>query len=266
MKKLLLVFAALLGLAAPTHAAGTLPVALAQQVDQNGRPLAGALLYFYVVGTVATPQIAYQDTALSQPLPWPVQADQNGRLPMFYLADGSVHVRLTDAGGGVQFDYPNMTVIGPSISGGGGGGSTVDPTTLFSTGDVKIRPGNEVLTGWVRMNGNTIGSAASGATERANADTQNLYVWLWTNCATPNTNLECAVTGGLGASALADFGANKPIATPDMRARTPFGRDCMGAACLGNTSDIGGNTDDATATAGGASILDLEIFTWYQRL
>ena len=245
------------------HAAGTLPVAMAQQVDQNGRPLVGALLYIYVVGTVSTPQNAFQDTALTMPLPWPVQADANGRLPMFYLADGSVHARLTDAAGGVQFDYPTLLVIGPS-GGGGGGGGTVDATAIASTGDIKWRPGAEVLPSWVRANGNSIGSATSGATERANADTQTLFVWLWTNCIDAN----CAVSGGRGATALADFSANKTINTPDMRSSATYGRDCMGGVCAGETfsSDVAGTTITFKATGGVVSILFGIAGTWYLRL
>src|ERR1700737_2761095 len=103
----MLIFA--LGLwASPADAQGTIPIALNQQFSftacQNtsaicGSPLIGGLLYVYQVGTVATPQIAYQDTALTQPLPWPVPLDGNARVPMLYLANGSVHVRLTDAQG-----------------------------------------------------------------------------------------------------------------------------------------------------------------------
>src|SRR6516165_8371627 len=131
---------------ADAKAQGTLNVALQQQfaftgcsaaANVRGTPLIGGLLYFYQVGTVATRQDSFQDTGLTIPNPWPLQLDANGRVPMFYLSSGSVHVRLTDAGGVVQFDYPSMLVIGPS--GGGGGGAAVDPTTIASTGDIKYR-------------------------------------------------------------------------------------------------------------------------------
>ena len=84
-------------------------------------------------------------------------------------------------------------------------------------------------TGWVRKNGKTIGSAASSATERANADTEDLFSFLWNNFA----DAECPVTGGRGAAAAADFAANKPIALPDWRGRTPFGLDTMGNTAAG---------------------------------
>jgi len=254
MRKLAAALAVLASLAGgPAIAQGTIPVALTQQVDANGRPLAGALLYIYVVGTVATQQNAFQDTGLTVPLPWPVVADQNGRFPMFYLASGSVSVRATDAtGGSLLFSYPNMLVIGPS-GGGGGGGATIDPTTISTTGDVKFRMTGEVLTGWVKLNAQTIGSSSSGANGRANADTQALFIYLWTNC--PNTR--CPVSTGRGATGLADFSANKQLQLPDMRDRSPAGRDCMDGACANvllpsNITSGGGDTADTAGAFGGA--------------
>src|SRR5271157_328525 len=140
MKKLL--FLALL-FVTPAHAQGTIPVSMNVQSNING-PLPGALLYTFVTGTVATPEIAYQDVGLTHALPWPIPADNNGRLPQIYLPTGSVHARLTDASGNIQFDYANVLVIG-GATGGGGGGGTVDPTTVAATGDIKFRLTNETL-------------------------------------------------------------------------------------------------------------------------
>jgi len=218
----MLALAILCGLSLPVKAQGVIPIALQQVMNANGQPVSGALLYIYQAGTVATPQNAFSDPGLTLPLSNPLVADATGRLPMFYLANGSVHVRLTDPSGVVIFDYPAMLVIG--ASGGASSGGSVDPTTILSTGDVKFRPTGESLVGWVKMNGQTIGSATSGATGRANADTQNLFVYLWTNC----TNAHCGVIGGRGASALSDFNANKQMALPDWRSRAPFGLDDMG--------------------------------------
>jgi len=242
---------------APASAQGTLPVSLTQQfsfvgcstaANACGTPLIGGLLYFYQVGTVATRQNSFQDTALTIQNPWPLPLDANGRVPAFYLANGSVHIRLTDAGGVVQFDYPSALVIGPS--GGSGGGGGIDPTTIFATGDLKFRPTGETITGWVKANGLTIGSATSGATGRANADTQALFVYLWTNCHL------CTVAGGKGASGLADFNANKTITVYDCRARIcGVGVDDMGNAPLGlllaqNITSGGDTPTTPGATAG----------------
>ena len=235
-----------------TYAAGTIPVALTQQSDANGKPLSGALLYTYVAGTVNQPQNSFQDFGLTLPNPWPLQADTTGRIPMFYLADGQVHVRLTDASGVVVFDYPQMQVIGPSSGGGGGGGVTIDTTAIASTGDIKYRMTTETLTNWVKANGQTIGSLSSGASGRANADTQPLFVYLWTNCSQPSANARCPVVGGIGASAVADFSGNKQITLPDLRARIPFGLDDMGNTAAGRL--LAGNMvgpGDTPTTPGG---------------
>jgi microcystin-dependent protein len=220
-----------------------------------GTPLIGGLLYFYQIGTVATPQNSYQDTGLTIPNPWPLVLDSNGRVPVFYLASGSIHVRLTDAAGVVQFDT-NSLVIGPS-GGGGGGGPSVDPTSIASTGDIKFRAtaeSNVTVPGWVWANGQTIGNAVSGAAT-ASAATQALFIYLWTNCP----DAHCTVSGGRTASALADFNANKTITVFDLRARTPVGLDNMGATAAGRllasnvTSGGGDGPTTPNATGGEAN-------------
>jgi hypothetical protein len=105
---LLLALAILCGLASPVKGQGVIPIALQQVVSANGQPLSGALLYIYQTGTVATPQNAFSDPGLTIPLSNPLVADSTVRLPMFYLTNGSVHVRLTDSGGVVIFDYASM--------------------------------------------------------------------------------------------------------------------------------------------------------------
>lgn len=77
----------------------------------------------------------------------------------------------------------------------------------FLTGDVKITWRKTADPGWVLTDDGTIGSASSGATNRANADTQALYTLLWDNYS----DALAPVIGGRGASAAADFAANKPI-------------------------------------------------------
>jgi hypothetical protein len=245
-------------------AQGTLPLMLVQQFSFTacantgavcGVPLIGGLLYFYQIGTVATPQQSFQDVGLTILNPWPLVLDSNGRVPVFYLASGSVHVRLTDSGGVVQFDT-NSLVIGPS-GGGGGGGPSVDQTAIASTGDIKFRATGETLTGWVKANGQSIGSAmCAGCSGRTSADTAALYTYLWTNCAQPTANRHCSVGGGLGASAAADFAANKPIATFDFRASIPVGLDDMGSTAVGkllssNVTSGGGDGPTTPNATGG---------------
>jgi hypothetical protein len=76
----------------------------------------------------------------------------------------------------------------------------------------------------VRCNGRSIGSGSSAGTERANADTENLFIYLWNNV----TNAAAPVSGGRGATAAEDFAANKTIGIPDLRGAAPFGLPTMG--------------------------------------
>lgn len=219
------------------------------QIDSNSKALAGALLYVFAGGTTNY-SLTYQDIGLALSAPNPLVADGAGRVPYFFVADGTYHIRLTDADGVVQFENTSVPSIGASIS--GGGGSAVDPNTVFSTGDMKFRPVNDVLAGWVRCNGRTIGSATSGGTERANADTSALFTYLYTAFS----DTKCPVSGGRGASASADFAANKTITLLDFRDRTPVGLDSMGAAAKGgllaaNILSGGGDTVDTGAATGG---------------
>lgn len=224
--------------------AGSISLSLSQQFDKLGRPLANGLLYFIQAGTTSTPQSAYYDTSLTLPLPNPVTLDASGRIPAFYLADGQIKVRLTDKYGVAQLEQDNLLVIGPS-SGGGGGGGSVDPTTIFQTGDVMWLDVQGPRTGWVRDNGRTIGSAISGATERANADVAALFSFLWTNYS----NTICPVSTGRGASAAADFAANKTITLPNKRNIVPGGLDDMGNSAAGGYTGVPVVSGDVT-TAG----------------
>src|SRR5882762_6021031 len=176
-KRLGLVLAGLLACAQIASAAGTISLSLTQQFGTDSKVLAGGKLYFVQAGTVATPQNAFQDSALTIPWPNPYTLDARGFVPQLFFADGNIKVRLTDKNGVQIFTADNLLVVGPS--GGGGGGGTVDPTTILSTGDFKSNYGTGVLSGFVRCNARTIGSATSGATERANADTQPLFVYFW---------------------------------------------------------------------------------------
>lgn len=89
--------------------------------------------------------------------------------------------------------------------------SLVDGTTLGapSTGDIvaSIRTSK---TDWVAMNDGTIGNASSGASTRANADTEILFELMWNGV----TNTYAPVSSGRGVTAQADFDANKTLTLP----------------------------------------------------
>lgn len=101
--------------------------------------------------------------------------------------------------------------------------------------------------GWVRANGRTIGNASSGGTERAAADTEDLFELLWNSYS----DSVCAVSSGRGASAAADYAANKTISTPDLRGRSIFGLDDMGGSAAGRLGTV--ITDETTNGASGGT-------------
>lgn len=109
--------------------------------------------------------------------------------------------------------------------------------------------------GWLWADGKTIGSASSGATARANADTQTLYTILWTS----QTNAVLPIqdnTGAAsvrGASAAADFAANKRLPLPDKRGRVSAGKDDMGGAAANRLTNArpGGIVGNVLGAFGG---------------
>jgi hypothetical protein len=89
-----------------------------------------------------------------------------------------------------------LTIAATSMSGG------------FRTGDAKLTYDDTADPGWIRANDTTIGNGSSGATGRANADTEALFTLLWNKIA----NQWAPVSGGRGGSAAADYAANKTLA------------------------------------------------------
>jgi hypothetical protein len=226
------------------HIAG---LGYSQRIDINGDPLSGCRLFIFDAGT-STPASVFEDYSLSIEHTHPITADAAGIIPMFWVDDGTYRVRLTDAAGNEIFDDDGIVALGPSSGAVGGSGSVSTPeSAIFTTGDMIWGPISGTRTGWVRSNGRTIGSAASGATERASADTEELFAYLWNNF----DNSTCAVSSGRGANAAADFAANKTIVTLDMRDRAPFGLSDMGntdTGTLGTTPGEAGGDDDVTLT------------------
>lgn len=217
------------------------------QIDANGDPLVGAKAYFYDAGT-STPQTVYSDSALSSSLAQPVLADANGRFPAIFqnTTPGTYRQRVTDASDVVIFDDDGVSVPQAADYVPPDAGST-DTTLLFATGDLKARHATGAHAGWVRAAGRTIGSATSGATERANADTSALFQHLWTVDST------LTVSSGRGGTAAGDFAANKTIALPDFR-----GRALVGLADMGNSASTllaGVSVDNSeTVTTLGATL------------
>ena len=76
---------------------------------------------------------------------------------------------------------------------------------------------NSAPSGWVRMWGLTIGNASSGATERANADTEDLFTLIWNEDTGAEVQDSSGSTVSRGVSAAADFAANRRIEIVNMQ-------------------------------------------------
>lgn len=136
-------------------------------------------------------------------------------------------------------------------------------TRRYTTGEVVLSVASTAPVGTLALDGRTIGSAASGGTARANADTQALFELLWT--ASDNTLLPiqdatgAATTRGL--TAAADFAANKRLPLP-----TPQDGDALLAAVSSPVMarTVGANlehTHTGTANAAGAHAHNVRIGT-----
>lgn len=70
------------------------PVAIQQFFDNNGKPLAGGKLYFFIAGT-DFPTPAYADPGMLVPLQNPLILDSAGRAPEIFLGPQSYKLMLT---------------------------------------------------------------------------------------------------------------------------------------------------------------------------
>lgn len=230
--------------------AGQWPRSRSQEIGTNGRPAVGLRAYFYESGT-STPLATYSNYTLGAENPAYVETDGYGRWPSVYFDDATnqfYRQRVTTSGGVVLYDDDTVPILGP-------GDGTEDPVApidqdgLMITGDFIASHRTGTRSGFVRANGRAIGSATSGATERANADTEDLFTFLWAQ----DSNL--TVSGGRGANAAADWAADKTIALPDWRGRTPAGLDDMGNSAAGILTGVttlgeSGGSEDYTLVAG----------------
>lgn len=259
-----------------------------QFADQNGIPYAGGFLAFFASGT-STPLNTFSDFALTVANTNPVVLDSAGRAGSIFLQNLAYKVVLSDKNSNQiwtedpvatsdftapsQFQVfsgnPNGSLAGSSnpasvvwdsadnvlyVCTTAGSASTavwtaVNQTSAITTGDVKWKASTATEGGWVRGNALTIGSATSGATERANADTSALFSYFWNNFS----NTQCPVSSGRGASAAVDFAANKTIGVLDMRGLSPVGIDTMGNSAGNNFTGVPftvGNSSTAASVAG----------------
>lgn len=220
------------------------------EFDNSGVRAPGAKATFYEGGTT-TPLAVYQDAVESNPHTSPVEADANGRWPTTFIPYITSYDVLITTSAGTELAYPTQI---PNLNPVEAAEDTADASELIQTGDIIFSPVTGTRDGFVRCNGRTMGSGASGATERANDDTADLYAFLWNNFA----NAILPVSGGRGGSAATDFAANKPIALLDGRSGTLRGVDDMGNSAASLLSLATFTTGDATT---GGSVAGVNTHT-----
>lgn len=165
------------------------------------------------------------------------EIDDSDAIRIALFRDGKLlHAPLSTV---LAFATAELTAYGTSIA-----------NALYKTGDIKKTVKKAAESGWLLLDGKTIGSASSGGTSRANADTADLYALLWADW--DNTVLPIQDSAGSpttrGASAAADFAANKRLPLPDHRERVAAGWDNL-ADVTRLSSPVAGDT---MGSAGGA--------------
>lgn len=89
----------------------TMPFAAA--FDGNGRPMAGARLYFYIAGTT-TPLSTYSDEALTVANTNPVVADASGTWPAIFLQDKAYKVVLKTSADATVWTADGVRGVSPA--------------------------------------------------------------------------------------------------------------------------------------------------------
>lgn len=169
------------------------PLVRFKETYDDGTPLANGKLWTYQAGST-TPLATYIDMD-GNVNDNPVILDARGEADVL-IGDQSYKFQLLDENDNLIWERDNISI--PQVQNG------------FSTGDIKFALKTIADTGWVLMDDKSIGSATSGATGRANADTQSLFNLLWTNVS----NANAPVSGGRGATAALDWAADKTLTLP----------------------------------------------------
>jgi len=113
------------------------------------------------------------------------------------------------------------------------------------TGDIRTSINAFQPYGWAPANDGTIGSASSSATPRANQDTFPLYNLIWNSL----TDTYAPVTTGRGATAQADFSANKSMRLTRALGRVVSGMNVgMTASFTVSSVDTGADTITVSST------------------
>lgn len=141
-----------------------------------------------------------------------------------------------------------LAVITPAIT------VTATPS-ITPTGMITAFAGLVAPPGWLLASGLTIGNPSSGATSRANVDTQSLYNLLWTSYANAQLPIQdsAGVPGVRGVSAAVDFAAGYRLPLPDLRGRVMVGKDNMDGTAANRVTTAGSGVDGLVNGASGGS-------------
>ena len=179
----------------------------------------------------------------------PITETQASWLVLSASEDGDyVDVFVSDHSGATSFEEGPISVqremAGPA------GSSDVTPV-----GVVLDYFGTTPPTGWLFVDGKTIGNGSSGATSRANADTESLFTLLWNSLSNTELPIQDSAGGAStrGANAATDFAANKRLPVVDGQGRVFAGKgDMSGTSANRLTGLSGGVNGDTLGAVGGA--------------
>jgi hypothetical protein len=259
---------------------------------KDGSPLNGTLRFGVAnQDPEATSVQVYWDVDGTQPAAQPIRVRNGyairGSTPSNVFADGDFSAIARDSRNRLVYTVPNSTDIQLALAVTGLGTASAvgitDAGGYFTSTNVEgalqeagaslaaltaaltaALPAGMVMdwaahlaapSGWLFLSGLTIGSVASSATARANADTATLYTLLWNNYS--NTELVIQDSAGTpttrGASAANDFAANKRLPLPDARGRVRIGKDDMGGSTASRITNAGSGIVGTTLGAVGGT-------------
>ena len=127
-------------------------------------------------------------------------------------------------GAGLTLDGADFTQVLQAVTDIAQAEADASSSQVIPTGTVWDHASTTAPSGWLSLNGDTIGATGSGA-DHAGDVHEALYAMLWDEFS----DTDCPVTGGRGASAAADWAADKPLAIPDDRGLARRGYDPTGA-------------------------------------
>jgi len=217
-------------------------------------------IYSAAAGTWTFVQnVALHDAFFVYDLNWYANATPEGAMDFLYNEAGSLVV---------LYDMPSLAAHASSHAAGGSdqitpamiGAEPASSTRLLPVGVELEYTGSTAPAGFVLASGGTIGSSASGASERANADTYDLFdlyfrehtdtvLSIYTSTGTPTTRASFA-------DSAAAFAADCRMKVPDSRDRVTVGKGNMGGTAAGRITIV---DTSVLLAAGGAETVTLSI-------